>query len=285
MHRPLVLSVLAILAAAGSARAGTLSWSDAVGTGATAWHRPLTLTAVDSGPAVPYHSLSFFVDQSGTYQIASRVASATSPAAASEAIYLYGESFDAEHPLVNLVAFADNGPNGSGVAAISAQLAAGVIYQVVTSLVAAGSGTATVAADVSGPGAPLFSDCVVADAHKDDADQALAMAGDRFCVSAVWQDGAGGSGIGLPVGHRSDGSGLFYFFSPDNWELSVKVIDGCAVNDRFWVFLSGSTDVGFTVTVRDVTGNTPTRRYTNAAHHLTSVVADTNAFPCTPGSP
>ena len=77
--------------------------------------------------------------------------------------------------------------------------------------------------------------------------------GDRFRARARWTArGATGTGKALPLAAFA---GSFWFFDAANLELTVKVLDGCGVNDRFWVFLSGLTDVGVEVTVEDtVTG-------------------------------
>ncbi len=50
-------------------------------------------------------------------------------------------------------------------------------------------------------------------------------------------------------------SALFYFFCTDNWELLVKVLDGCAINGHLWVYAAASTDVGYTLQ-----GTRPRRR-------------------------
>lgn len=46
-------------------------------------------------------------------------------------------------------------------------------------------------------------------------------------------------------------SGYFWFFSPDNVELVVKVLDGCAFNAHYWVFAAGLTDVDVEIEVED----------------------------------
>ncbi|HEX3130322.1 MAG TPA: choice-of-anchor Q domain-containing protein [Thermoanaerobaculia bacterium] len=77
--------------------------------------------------------------------------------------------------------------------------------------------------------------------------------GDRFRVTARWttKDGSGAA-RSLPL---TRDTGAFWFFNSANLEIVLKVLDGCAVNDRFWVFLTGLTNVGVEVTVRDtVTG-------------------------------
>jgi predicted esterase len=79
----------------------------------------------------------------------------------------------------------------------------------------------------------------------------LCLGEGRFEVEVTWSDFQGGSGSGRVAGVRTRDSGLFTFFAADNWELQVKVLDGCALNDYFWVFAAGTTNVGWTLSVRD----------------------------------
>ncbi|MCP4248999.1 MAG: ricin-type beta-trefoil lectin domain protein, partial [bacterium] len=60
----------------------------------------------------------------------------------------------------------------------------------------------------------------------------LCLNQERFRVDLDWVsfDGTTGSGKAVPVG--SDDSGLLWFFEADNWEMLIKVLDGCAINDR-----------------------------------------------------
>ena len=74
-------------------------------------------------------------------------------------------------------------------------------------------------------------------------------------------------------------SGYFWFFDPDNVEVTVKVVDGRSVNGHFWVFVAGMSDVGYTVGVTVTEGchepgSCPTRLYTNPRGQLLNV-ADT----------
>ncbi|MEZ5313842.1 MAG: hypothetical protein R2862_09435 [Thermoanaerobaculia bacterium] len=85
------------------------------------------------------------------------------------------------------------------------------------------------------------------------------LAGGRFRVRARWRDFAAAAGEGhtLPFG---DESGLFWFFSPENVELVVKVVDGCDLDQRFWVYASGLTNVAVDLEVVDsISGLTWTR--------------------------
>lgn len=80
----------------------------------------------------------------------------------------------------------------------------------------------------------------------------LCLGGGRFRVEVAWKDFQGGAGPGSIVpGAHSDDSGLFWFFAPDNWELLVKVLDGCAVNGHHWVFAAATTTVEYVLTVTD----------------------------------
>jgi len=108
------------------------------------------------------------------------------------------------------------------------------------------------------------------------AGKTLLLNGDRFAVTATWRTAEGQSGEGTPVALTSD-SGYFWFFDSGNIELLIKVLDGCGINQRFWVFAGGLTDVETTVTVRDtVTGQT--RVYFNPAGRAFEPVTDTASF-------
>ena len=102
--------------------------------------------------------------------------------------------------------------------------------------------------------------------------------GGRFRAKATWQTaGAGGGAKPAPFGSLD--SGIFTFFSPSNWELMVKVLDGCAINGRHWVFVAGTTDVGWDLEIEDrVTGQV--RSYQNNAGAARAAVADSGAFAC-----
>ncbi len=97
----------------------------------------------------------------------------------------------------------------------------------------------------------------------------------RFRVAVNWgtPNGVSGTGKALPI---SSDTGGFWFFSPNNIELGVKVVDGRAFNNKFWVFYGALSNVEYTITVTDtVTGNVKT--YFNLSGQTASV-ADTTAF-------
>jgi hypothetical protein len=100
--------------------------------------------------------------------------------------------------------------------------------------------------------------------------------GNRFEVSAIWETASIGDTVAQPVQLTQD-SGYFWFRDPNNVELVVKVLNGCGVNNRFWVFVAGLTNVGVTLTVED-TFTGATRTYTNPVNRPFLPVQDTNAF-------
>ena len=102
----------------------------------------------------------------------------------------------------------------------------------------------------------------------------------RFKVEVAW-DANGSSGPGRVVPGASADSGLFWFFSPDNWELLVKVLDACGLNNRYWVFAAATTDVHYVLTVTDIlTGSFA--RYENPAGKPSPATTDTGAFATCP---
>jgi hypothetical protein len=110
-------------------------------------------------------------------------------------------------------------------------------------------------------------------------------AGDRrfqIQVSFSSRQGSGiyGDGIAMPLTGLGVGNGgLFSFFGTADPEMLVRVVDACALNSKYWVFLAAATNLAFTVTVTDtVTGH-------QAAYHnpdLTPAqpVLDTSALAC-----
>src|SRR6266498_1602524 len=110
----------------------------------------------------------------------------------------------------------------------------------------------------------------------------LCLNGGRFRVQVGYQ-ASSGSGAGQAVPLTGD-TGYFWFFNSNNVELVIKVLDGRAVNNRYWVFYGALTDVAYTITITDtVTGAVKT--YSNPQGGLASV-ADTSAFdPTGGGSP
>ncbi len=110
-----------------------------------------------------------------------------------------------------------------------------------------------------------------------DAPDLVSLQGDRFQVEVEWRDAAGQVGVGKPVPGPSADSTLFTFFGSENWELLVKVLDGCSMNNRFWVFGAAATDVEYTITVTD-TQTQAVWTYTNPLGNPSAAINDTDAF-------
>ncbi len=107
----------------------------------------------------------------------------------------------------------------------------------------------------------------------------LCLNGGRFEVEVRWTTPQGQSGAGQAVTLTGD-TGYFWFFSANNVEVVVKVVDGRAFNSRFWVFAGGLTNVNVTITVTDTATGT-VRTYTNPQGVAFQPIQDTSAFAAT----
>jgi hypothetical protein len=109
----------------------------------------------------------------------------------------------------------------------------------------------------------------------------MCLNGGRFRVAVDWRDFNGNTGSATVVPAPSDDSGLFYFFSADNWEMLVKVLDGCNINDRYWVFAAATTNVEYTLRVTDTETGT-IEQYFNPLGQASPAITDTSAFATCP---
>ena len=103
----------------------------------------------------------------------------------------------------------------------------------------------------------------------------LCLSNSTYSITVHWATTNGRTGSGTAVPFTSD-TGYFWFFSPSNVELVVKVLDGSGINGHHWVFYGALSDVSYTIIVTNrFTG--VSRTYTNPQGNLASV-ADTQAF-------
>jgi hypothetical protein len=110
--------------------------------------------------------------------------------------------------------------------------------------------------------------------------QTMCLVDGRFKVTTTFRTTTGESGSGQAVS-LTDDTGYFWFFNASSVEAVVKLIDGCALGDHYWVFASGLTNVRVVLTVTDTkTGQTKT--YTNPLGHTFEPVQDTAAFATCP---
>jgi hypothetical protein len=104
----------------------------------------------------------------------------------------------------------------------------------------------------------------------------LNLLGERFLVTADWRTADGASGTATAVSLTGE-TGYFWFFSPGNVELVVKVLNACSPFDRFWVYASGLTNVEVELTVTDTwTGQSKT--YSRPGGSMFAPLADTSSF-------
>ncbi len=102
----------------------------------------------------------------------------------------------------------------------------------------------------------------------------------RVTYATAQEGGFAGSGhaVSLAASGLSRG-GAFWFFSPDNPEMLLKVLDGCAVNGHHWLLAAATTNVAYELAVTDsLTGATKT--YGNADLHPAEPIQDIAVFDC-----
>ena len=112
-------------------------------------------------------------------------------------------------------------------------------------------------------------------------DTTLCLNEGRFKVEASWRDFRDRTGMGHVVPFGSDNSGMFWFFGEDNWEMLIKVLDGCGNNNHFWVFAAATTTVEYTLKVKD-TQTGAIQEYFNPLRQRSAAIADTSAFATCP---
>ena len=110
------------------------------------------------------------------------------------------------------------------------------------------------------------------------SDSSLCLADSRFEVTVDWStaDGSRGPAGTVPVG--TNNSGLFYFFDRGNWEMLIKVLDGCQINGHHWVYAASATDQGLDITVTD-TASGKTWSHSKAPGLPAAAITASKAFP------
>jgi photosystem II stability/assembly factor-like uncharacterized protein len=119
----------------------------------------------------------------------------------------------------------------------------------------------------------LASSTCASDSHT------LCLNSGRFSVTADFQSTPEGPSTPATAVPLTGDTGYFWFFDPTNIELVAKVLTGCTVNNDYWVFAGGLTDVGVRIKVTDtVTG--AAKSYSNAVGTPFQPIQDSSAFPC-----
>ena len=116
-------------------------------------------------------------------------------------------------------------------------------------------------------------------------EETICLQDSRFEVKANWWSADGESGPGRAVHAGTNESGLFRFFDPLNWEILIKVLDGCGINGRVWVLGAATTDLGYRILVTDTVSG-ESRSYVNEPGQPAPAIVDTEAFsgPCDGGA-
>ena len=112
---------------------------------------------------------------------------------------------------------------------------------------------------------------------------ALCLQG-RFAITTKWRTnptpGTPTDGDGHVV-VASSNSGIFWFFSSDNWELMVKALNACGLNNRYWIYSAATTDQFYRMEVLDVRAGVQ-KIYFNYAGPPAPAVTDSDAFATCP---
>ena len=108
--------------------------------------------------------------------------------------------------------------------------------------------------------------------------ETLCLQDERYRVTVEWRAAGGAAGSGQVVPAGTNDSGLFHFFEADNWEILIKVLDGCQFNRHAWVFAAASTNLGYAIRVAD-TATGAAKVYGAEPGAPAPAVADTKAFP------
>ncbi len=158
------------------------------------------------------------------------------------------------------------------------------------------------------PNATGYAPTVVPEAQEDPEDYGCATATGYSCLNN-WRFGVSAYFAAAPNEYGSarkvetyglgDSASLFYFFDSTNPELLVKVVNGCWLNDHWWVFGSAATDLEYTIWVGDhasgLDSNGRPAKFISYHHRGDGVIVgyngystgagvinDTKAFPCAP---
>ena len=116
------------------------------------------------------------------------------------------------------------------------------------------------------------------DGYCEPDDTILCLRDSRYSVSVEWETGDGTAGQARVTHAGTNDSGLFWFFDRVNWEILIKVLDGCAINGHVWVFAASTTDLGYLIRVTDTaTGDVWER--SNEPGMPAPAINDTKAFP------
>lgn len=100
-----------------------------------------------------------------------------------------------------------------------------------------------------------------------------------YHVRMCYETSEGTVGEGKAGIWASGESGLLWFFTRDNAEVLIKVLNGCFYNGHRWVYVAPVTDLAFNLYVVDSEGRR-TWSHHNRQGDTASTRSDNEAFPC-----
>jgi hypothetical protein len=238
--------------------------------GQPTFNRPFTDGSALSGHIVPYKVQNFFPNEDSTCFI-------YGTQSFDGVVFLYDGQFDPLNPLTNLLTADDDGDVGIGSSTIESQNLL-FVHNYVLVTTSFEEGTSGTFANTIQCGSPASYVVEGFGSMSNYDGLAAEFRGGRFEITATWSTG-GSSGNGTFVPLASDDSGLLWFFDPANFEVLIKVLDGCVLTDHYWVYLAATTDVGFDITVRDELLDHE-KHFLNTLGHPANAVTDVFALPC-----
>ena len=102
----------------------------------------------------------------------------------------------------------------------------------------------------------------------------------RYRVEVQWTDFAEVRRDAFVASAATSDTALFYWQNPNIWEVLIKAIDACSLNNKHWIYFAAATNVGYDITVTDTQSPAPPKHYTNPLGHLAQATNDINAFNC-----
>jgi hypothetical protein len=191
-------------------------------------------------------------------------------------LHLYQGSFNRNAPLTNVIAGNDDADLGIGTSQLENLVLSSGFYVLVTSGYLFGSaGGFQNSVHCNGTVQPIHGGCFFANYPR----EKQTCQHERFAVRIRNVTNHASDGQAVPVRFGSVDSSFFWFFNQTNFEVMVKVLNGCGVNGHWWVFFAATTNQGFQVQVGDGISQL-VRTYNRSLGPPSAATTDTQAFPC-----
>jgi hypothetical protein len=248
-------------------------------TGAPTFNRPSESCAA-TGTSVRYQAQTFFLPSSSNCYI-------VSAQTYDGYLHLYSGGFNPANPTANCIQGDDDGVDlGIGTSRIphespethAISLSAG-LYTLVTSAFSGTSGSSSVGSFENtihcASTQPVQGSCFFTATPREQQTCHF----DRFAVRITGISNHPTDGVGTPVRFGSSDSAIFWFYNDRNFEVMLKVLNGCGINGYWWVFIGALTNQAYSIQVGDA-ATQQVNTYSNNLGTRAPAVADTHAFPC-----